>query len=68
MFLSPFWQNITDVVNSRRCNLEAIILESSHFCQPLFEGNFTITLWRGPNCRSGMTTVLSGNHNTCMKC
>ena len=28
---------------TRRCNLVAIILESSHFCQPLFEGNFTIT-------------------------
>ena len=28
---------------TRRCNLEAIILESSHFCQLLFEGNFTIT-------------------------
>ena len=28
---------------TRRCNVEATIFESSHFCQPLFEGNFTIT-------------------------
>ena len=28
---------------TRRCNLEAIIFESSHFCHSLFEGHFTIT-------------------------
>ena len=42
-----------------RCNLEANKFKSSHLCQPLFEGNFTITPdWvTRPNCRSGMTTV-----------
>ena len=28
---------------TRRCNLEANMFESFHFCLPLFEGNFTIT-------------------------
>ena len=33
LIVFPFWQN----------NLEANIFKSSHFCQPLFEDNFTIT-------------------------
>ena len=28
---------------TKGCNLEANIFESSHFCQPLLEGNFAIT-------------------------
>ena len=28
---------------TRRCNLEANMFESSHFCQALSEGNFIIT-------------------------
>ena len=32
----------TQMLLTRGCNLEAIIFENSQFCQPLFEGNFTI--------------------------
>ena len=45
--------------SSIQCNLEANLFVSSIFCQPLFEGNFTITPeWvTRPKLCSGMTTV-----------
>ena len=42
MILSPFLKP-TQRLLTRRCNLEANIFERYHFCQPLFEDNFTIT-------------------------
>ena len=37
----PFYEHKKRPSYTRRCNLEVNIFESSHFCQPLIEGNFT---------------------------
>ena len=41
---------------TKGCQLESNVFKSSHFCQPLFEGNFTI----GPNTGGSDETQIAG--------